>query len=92
MYAEPEYWSILNHISKVQHIGSTLCREKPGTIIAGISAAAVWGLDHSAYLHKSGVITIAKPYGNPNRATHSQLRRIYLPARHMNHVTMHNNT
>ena len=92
MYAEPEYWSMLNHISKVQHIGSTLCREKPGTIIAGISAAAVWGLDHSAYLHKSGVITIAKPYGNPNRATHSQLRRIYLPARHMNHVTMHNNT
>lgn len=92
MYAEPEYWSMLNHISKVQHIGSTLCREKPGTIIAGISAAAVWGLDHSAYLHKSGVITIAKPYGNPNRATHSQLRRIYLPAQHMNHVTMHNNT
>ena len=92
MYAEPEYWSMLNHISKVQHIGSTLCREKPETIIAGRSAAAVWGLDHSAYLHKSGVITIAKPYGNPNRATHSQLRRIYLPARHMNHVTMHDNT
>lgn len=90
MYADPSYWNTLDPHSRVEHISRTLCRKYPGTVIAGISAAAVWGLDHSAYLHRDGAIHVARPYGSAVRNKSPRLRYIHLPKHQSDLITTHN--
>ena len=90
MYADPPYWSALDPRSRIEHICRTLCRKHPGIVIAGISAAAVWGLDHSTYLHRDGTIHVAKSYGVTAKNKSPRLHYIHLPKHRSDLITTHN--
>ncbi|PJM77744.1 hypothetical protein [Bifidobacterium felsineum] len=77
MYAAPEYWKSLPPDERTRHLARTLHLKHPHWIFAGITAAAIHGLEHQWHLH-DGSITIAVTSQGPN-ASSSQVKRIFVP-------------
>ncbi|MCI1212119.1 MAG: hypothetical protein LKF93_09820 [Bifidobacterium tibiigranuli] len=61
------------------HLVRALARLHPDWVFAGVSAAAILGLEHSWRLHRDGLVYIATA-GSANASDHSKLRRIYVSA------------
>lgn len=59
MYAEAEYWHRLNPTEQAMHVIRTLARRKPDRVFTGLSAAVMYGLEHSWSLHSNGMVVIA---------------------------------
>jgi hypothetical protein len=78
VYARAEHARTLNPTQRSVHLVRALALLHPDWVFAGISAAAVLGLEHSWLLHRDGFVYIAAPHSvNTNR--HPKLRCIHAP-------------
>ncbi|PJM78952.1 hypothetical protein [Bifidobacterium scaligerum] len=77
MYVVPEYWSSLRPDERTRHMARTAHLKHPNWVFAGITAAAIHGLEHQWRLH-DGSITIITASQGP-RSSSSQVKRIFAP-------------
>ncbi|OZG63420.1 CTP synthase (UTP-ammonia lyase) [Bifidobacterium lemurum] len=80
LYARAEYWNGLNAVEKTQHVVASLARRHTQWVFAGLSAAAMLGIDHSWSLHDDGAVTIATQGSCHSVKGYRKLRRIYMPS------------
>lgn len=74
MYAKQEYWDSLKPDERTRHIARTLHLKHPHWVFAGITAAAIHGLEHQWHLHDGSISIITTSQG-PN-ASSTQVKRI----------------
>ena len=51
VYARREYWDGLNPIEQASHVIREMARRHPERVFAGLSAAVIYGFEHSWTLH-----------------------------------------
>lgn len=76
LFADDEYWAALNPEQKSLHVIRALSRLHPNWVFAGLSAACVYGYQHSFSLH-DGSVSIASVNGE-GHGDAQRLRRIYM--------------
>ncbi|MDF7665932.1 hypothetical protein [Bifidobacterium sp. ESL0745] len=77
IYARAECWRALNPEQQSLYVIRALARVQPTWTFAGVSAAAVLGLDHPWNLHRDGLVWIATS-GSVDITGDSHLRRIFV--------------
>ena len=78
VYADAAYWQTLTPVARMCHLAEALTRRHPQWIFAGLTAAALLGLEYSwSLLHDEHVYTAVtcSPY---TARTHVRLRRIFV--------------
>lgn len=76
LFADVLYWNNLNPEERSLHVIRSLAQHHPRWTFAGLSAACVYGYQHSYALH-DGSVSIASPKGSGHGVA-KQLRRLYM--------------
>jgi hypothetical protein len=62
VYARAEYVRSIDPLQRSVYLVRALARLHPAWVFAGVSAAAVLGIEHSWSLHREGLVYIATPH------------------------------
>lgn len=76
VYARREYWDGLNPIEQASHVIREMARRHPERVFAGLSAAVIYGFEHSWTLHDEPYVYIATDGFTKSRRSYHRLRRI----------------
>lgn len=76
VYARREYWDGLNPIEQASHVIREMARRHPERVFAGLSAAVIYGFEHSWTLHDKPYVYIATDGFTKSRRSYHRLRRI----------------
>ena len=76
VYARREYWDGLNPIEQASHVIREMARRHPERVFAGLSAAVIYGFEHSWTLHDETYVYIATDGFTKSRRSYHRLRRI----------------
>lgn len=75
VYVRADYWNSLDARERSNHVARTLARLHPSWTFAGLTAASLYGFDHSYALHRDSEVFIASPFGTKSH-DHPGLVRI----------------
>lgn len=76
LYADPAYWERLTPPERMRHLAQALSRKHPSWVFAGLTAAAVLGLDYTWALLGDDDVTIVSR-STPAKG-HARLRRVFV--------------
>lgn len=78
-FVRTTHWKAIPADERTRLIARTMAQHHPNRVFGGLTAACLWRLDHSAYLDREGMVTIASS-SNRKKATHGgKLHTTYLP-------------
>ena len=77
LYARIEYWNSLNARDQSNHVARALAERHPSWVFAGLTAASLYGFEHSHTLHHGNTVFIASTFtARPH--DHAGLARIHM--------------
>ncbi|MBT1173953.1 hypothetical protein JS530_00185 [Bifidobacterium sp. LC6] len=76
LYADFDYWHTLNKEQQSLHVIRGLAHKHPSWVFTGLSAACVYGVQHSRLLHDGKIYVAA--HGGIGGADESRLVRVYM--------------
>lgn len=79
VYARAEQWATLNGLERTMHMVRALNLMHPKWCFAGLTAAAVHGLEHQRLLHSHTLTIAATSYGQVEQQTPFRVRRLVGP-------------